>query len=55
MPRKAPVKAVPALAKLLADVRAKAENGDAQAQFDLSAAFFLGGRGEAKDENGCRK
>src|SRR5438876_692798 len=36
--------------KLLADIRAKAENGDAQSQFDLGQAFFFGDLGVAKDD-----
>jgi S1-C subfamily serine protease len=35
--------------KLLADVRAKAEKGDAQSQFDLGKAFVLGRLGVAQD------
>ena len=36
--------------KLLADVRAKAEKGDAQSQYELGAAFVIGSLGVAKDE-----
>ena len=36
--------------KLLADVRAKAGEGDAQSQFELGIAFFGGSLGVAKDE-----
>jgi TPR repeat protein len=36
--------------KLLADIRAKAEQGDPQSQFELGAAFFVGRCGVAKDE-----
>jgi TPR repeat protein len=36
--------------KLLADVRAKAEKGDAQSQYELARAFYFGGLGVAKDE-----
>ena len=36
--------------KLLADIRAKAEKGDAQSQYELGAAFRLGDLGVAKDE-----
>ena len=36
--------------KLLADVRAKAEKGDAQSQYELGAAFVTGSLGVAKDE-----
>lgn len=36
--------------KLLADVRAKAEKGDAQSQYDLGSAFIRGSLGVAKDE-----
>ena len=45
--------------KLLADIRAKAEKGDAQSQFELSKVFFWGDLGVAKDEaeaaKWCRK
>jgi len=36
-------------ASRLADVRAKAEKGDAQSQFELGAVFFFGNLGSAKD------
>src|ERR1035438_5882856 len=36
--------------KLLADVRAKAEKGDAQSQNVLGSALYLGGLGLVKDE-----
>ena len=36
--------------KLLADIRAKAEKGDAQSQYELGCAFSLGSLGVAKDE-----
>jgi len=36
--------------KLLADVRAKAEKGDAQSQYELGSAFSFGDIGVAKDE-----
>src|ERR1035438_399048 len=36
--------------KLLADVRAKAEKGDAQSQYELGSAFAKGSLGVAKDE-----
>src|ERR1035437_575363 len=36
--------------KLLADVRAKAQKGDAQSQYELGRAFDQGGLGVAKDE-----
>jgi uncharacterized protein len=36
--------------KLLADIRAKAEKGDAQSQFELGWAFVEGNLGVAKDE-----
>src|SRR6266568_3177856 len=36
--------------KLLAEIRAKAEKGDAQSQFELGSAFFIGNLGVAKDE-----
>ena len=36
--------------KLLADIRAKAEKGDAQSQYELGAAFALASLGVAKDE-----
>jgi TPR repeat protein len=36
--------------KLLADIRAKAEKGDAQSQAELGSAFLLGILGVAKDE-----
>ena len=36
--------------KLLADIRAKAEKGDAQSQFELGKAFYFGSLGVAKDE-----
>src|ERR1035441_8968210 len=36
--------------KLLADIRAKAEKGDAQSENELGATFFLGKLGVAKDE-----
>jgi len=36
--------------KLLADIRAKAEKGDAQSQYDLGNAFAVGRLGVAKDE-----
>jgi TPR repeat protein len=35
--------------KLLADVRAKAEKGDAQSQYELARAFYLGELGVAQD------
>jgi TPR repeat protein len=37
-------------AKLLADIRAKAEEGDAQSQFELAKVLDSGGLGVAKDE-----
>src|SRR5690242_3376538 len=36
--------------KLLAEIRAKAESGDAQSQFELGRACELGSLGVAKDE-----
>ena len=36
--------------KLLAEIRAKAEKGDAQSQYELGSAFAKGSLGEAKDE-----
>ena len=36
--------------KLLADVRAKAEKGDAQSQFELGEVFYFGVLGVAEDE-----
>src|ERR1035441_4857321 len=36
--------------KLLADIRAKAEEGDAQSQYELGAASATGSLGVAKDE-----
>src|ERR1700674_677317 len=36
--------------KLLADLRAKAEKGDAQSQFTLGGAFSFGMLGVAKDQ-----
>ena len=36
--------------KLLADVRAKAEKGDTQSQYELCRAFAKGSLGVAKDE-----
>ena len=36
--------------KLLADIRAKAEKGDAQSQYQLGRAFAKGSLGVAKDE-----
>ena len=36
--------------KLLADIRAKAEKGDAQSQSELGAAFFTGNHGLVKDD-----
>jgi len=36
--------------KLLADVRAKAEKGDTQPQYELGGAFDKGSLGVAKDE-----
>jgi TPR repeat protein len=36
--------------KLLADVRAKAQKGDAQSQYELGRAFDKGSLGAAKDE-----
>src|SRR5439155_5600256 len=36
--------------KLLADIRTKAEKGDAQPQFELCNIFFFGNLGEPKDE-----
>ncbi len=36
--------------KLLAEIRAKAEKGDAEAQFDLGTAFIFGNLGVVKDE-----
>ena len=36
--------------KLLADIRAKAEKGDAQSQYELGCAFSFGNFGVAKDE-----
>ena len=36
--------------KLLADIRAKAEEGDAQSQYELGMAFQKGSLGVAKDE-----
>jgi TPR repeat protein len=36
--------------KLLADIRAKAEKGDAQSQYELGSAFFNGSLGVVKDE-----
>ena len=45
--------------KLLADIRAKAEKGDAQSQYELARAFGGGSLGVAKDEaegvKWCRK
>ena len=35
--------------KLLADLRAKAENGDAQSQYELAVAFDFGKLGVTKD------
>src|SRR2546422_724089 len=35
--------------KLLAEIRTKAEKGDAQSQFELGAAFHFGSFGVAKD------
>jgi TPR repeat protein len=35
---------------LLADIRAKAENGDAQSQYELGLALYVGRLGVAKDE-----
>ena len=32
--------------KLLAEIRARAEKGDAQAQFELGAAFIFGGNSQ---------
>jgi TPR repeat protein len=37
-------------ANRLADVRAKAESGNAQSQYELGRAFTKGSRGVAKDE-----
>jgi TPR repeat protein len=36
--------------KLLADIRTKAEKGDAQSQFELGYTFYSGNLGVAKDE-----
>ena len=36
--------------KLLADIRTKAEKGDAQSQYEMGAAFFFGHLGLAKDD-----
>ena len=36
--------------KLLADIRAKAEKGDAQSQYELGYAFYIGSLGVAKDQ-----
>ena len=36
--------------KLLADIRTKAEKGDAQSQFELGNAFYIGSLGVAKDQ-----
>src|SRR2546427_676531 len=36
--------------KLLADIRAKAEKGDAQSQFELGTSFSVGNLGVSKDE-----
>src|SRR5206468_6802374 len=36
--------------KLLAEIRAGADKGDAKAQYELGAAFLLGTLGVAKDE-----
>src|SRR2546426_7940322 len=36
--------------KLLADIRAQAEKGDAESQLDLGEVFYFGGLGVAKDE-----
>src|SRR6266545_1227698 len=36
--------------KLFEEIKAKAETGDAQSQYELGAAFFFGNFGVAKDE-----
>ena len=36
--------------KLLADIRTKAEKGDAQSQYELGNAFYIGSLGIAKDQ-----
>src|SRR5580692_4541515 len=36
--------------KRLAEIRVRAEKGDAQSQYELGAAFFFGNFGVAKDE-----
>lgn len=36
--------------KLLTDIRTKAEKGDAQSQFELGNAFYIGSLGVAKDQ-----
>src|SRR5438046_43096 len=36
--------------KLLAEIRAKAEKGDTESQFDLGAVFYFGDLGVAKEE-----
>src|SRR5664279_2293677 len=41
---------VEAVRKLLADIRAKAEKGDAESQVELGATFLYGNFGVTKDE-----